>query len=148
LPSIIPAYIYTLFATIIVGALLIYASNVSTLNIENTADQQQLKNLAEYVAAQSCELVSAATVNNLTITSTLSVPPNISNKEYWIQLTNDTFEAWVEVGFGTNPYQTETQIPIPMKASASGNYTSGSSKAFLECYANSTGTYLELSGGY
>ena len=148
MPSIIPAYIYTFFATIAVGALLIYASNVSTINIENNAAQQQLKNLAENIAAQSCELVSAATVNNLTIKSTLSIPPTIGNKQYWIQLTNDTSEAWVEVGFGTSPHPTETQTPIPMKASALGDCVSGPGKAFLECYTNDTGTYLELSGGY
>jgi hypothetical protein len=148
LPSIIPGYVYTFLATIIIGGLLIYASNISTVNIENNADQQQLKNLAEYIAAESCELVSASTVNNLTIKSTLSVPPNIGNKEYWIQLTNDTFQAWVQVGFGTNPIPTQTQTSIPMNASASGVYTSGSSRAFLECYSNGTGTYLELSGGY
>jgi hypothetical protein len=148
LPSIIPGYVYTFLATIIIGGLLIYASNISTVNIENNADQQQLKNLAEYIAAESCELVSAATVNNLTIKSTLSVPPNIGNKEYWIQLTNETSEAWVQVGFGTNPVPTETQTSMPINASASGNYTSGSSKAFLECYTNDSGTFLELSGGY
>jgi hypothetical protein len=148
LPSIIPGYVYTFLATIIIGGLLIYASNISTVSIENNADQQQLKNLAQYIAAESCELVSAATVNNLTIKSTLSVPPSIGNKEYWIQLTNDTSEAWVRVGFGTNPVPTETQTSIPINASASGNYTSGSGRAFLECYANDTGTFLELSGGY
>jgi hypothetical protein len=148
LPSIIPGYVYTLFATIIVGALLIYAFSISNINIKNEADQQQLENLAEYVAAQSCQLVAATTVNNLTIESTLSVPSIIGNKEYWIQLTNGPFGAWVEVGFGTSPHPTDAQTSIPMKASASGDYTSGSGKAFLECYANDTGTYLELSGGY
>jgi hypothetical protein len=132
----------------IVGTLLIYACSISTLSTKNDAEQQQLKNLAEYVAAESCELVSAATVNNLTIKSTLSIPSVIGNQEYWIQLTNDMFKAWVEAGFGTSPHPTETRTSIPMKASASGHYTSGLGKAVLECHANGTGTYLELSGGY
>jgi hypothetical protein len=148
LPSIIPGYVYTLFASIAVGALLIYASSISTVSIRNEAEQQQLKNLAEYVAAKSCELVSATTANNLTIRSTLSIPSIVGNKEYWIQLTNDSAQTWVEVGFGTSPNPTEYRTSVPMRASASGNYTSGWGRAVLECYANGSGTYLELSGGY
>jgi len=147
MPSIIPDYVYTLFASMIVGTLLIYAFSISALNMENEAEKQQLRNLTKYVATKSCELVSLATTCNLSTSLRLSIPLIIGNQEYWIQLGNDSFFAWVESGYGMTPYSAEQQVSIPAKVSASGTYISSSPTAILECYANGTATYLKLSGG-
>jgi len=147
LPSIIPSYIYTLFASIIVGTLVICACSLSTLNVRNEAEKQQLLNVAEYVSTKSLELTSHATTDNLTSTISLNVPSLIGEKRYWIQIANDSFRAWVEVGFGTTVRSSEHRKYTPSEVSASGTYISGSGVASIECYSDSSGVHLILSGG-
>lgn len=147
MPSIIPSYIYTLFASIIVGAIVICACSLSTLNVRNEAEKQQLLNVAEYVSTKSLELISHAKTDNLNSTLRLNVPSLIGDKRYWIQIANDSFRAWVEVGFGTTAQSSEHRTYIPSEVSTSGLYISGSGVASLECYSDSSGVHLILSGG-
>ena len=147
MPSIIPSYLYTLLASIAVGTLLIYSFDMSTVGTKNEAENQQLANLAEYVATKSCELVSAATANNLSTSLTLDIPPLVGNQRYWIQLGNDSSVAWVDCGYGTTPSSSKQQVTIPLEVSATGAYISDSGSATLQCNANGTGTYVQLSGG-
>jgi hypothetical protein len=147
LPSIIPSYIYTLFASMIVGALLIFAFNATTLPIRNEAEQQQLKHLSEYVATRSCELVSVAAISNMTIRLALNLPTFVGNQRYWLQLKNDSSVTWVESGFGAIFSMTEHRMCVPEQTDASGIYVSGSGAAFLECQASDSTILLRLSGG-
>ena len=147
MPSIIPSYIYTLFASIIVGTIVISACGLSTANIKQEAEKQQLSNIAEYVATESLELISHAAAENLTSTLHLDVPQQIGNQRYWIKMANDSAKAWVEVGFGTTVLSSEQLAYIPSEAAASGNYISGSGAAILECFSDSSGVQLNLSGG-
>ena len=145
MPSIIPSYIYTLFASIIVGTIVISACGLSTANIKQEAEKQQLSNIAEYVATESLELISHAAAENLTSTLHLDVPQQIGNQRYWIKMANDSAKAWVEVGFGTTVLSSEQLAYIPSEAAASGNYISGSGAAILECFSDSSGVQLNLS---
>jgi hypothetical protein len=145
-PSIIPSYIYTLFASIIVGTIVISACGLSTANMKSEAEKQQLSNIAEYVATESLELIAHATAENLTSTLHLNVPQLIGNQRYWIKIANDSAKTWVEVGFGTTAISSEQLAYIPSEVAASGTYTSGSGTANLECYSNSSGVHLTLSG--
>jgi hypothetical protein len=147
LPSIIPAYVYTLFAALIVGSIVICACGLSTLSVKNEAAQQQLSNIAEYVATGSLELTSHAKADNLTTTLSLTVPSSVGDQRYWIQIKNDSSKAWVEVGFGTTPTVSEQRTYIPAEVVASGTYTSGLGPATLECYSGNSNVYLTLSGG-
>ena len=147
MPSIIPSYIYTLFASIIVGTIVIAACGLSTANLKNEAEKQQLSNIADYVATESLELVAHAAAENLTSTIHLNVPQLIGNQRYWIKIANDSAKTWVEVGFGTTVISSEQLAYIPAEVTASGTYTSGSGVASLECYLDSSGVQLTLSGG-
>ena len=147
MPSIIPSYIYTLFASIIVGTIVISACGLSTANIKQEAEKQQLSNIAEYVATESLELISHAAAENLTSTLHLDVPQQIGNQRYWIKMANDSAKAWVEVGFGTTVLSSEQLAYIPSEVATSGNYISGSGAAILECFSDSSGVQLNLSGG-
>jgi hypothetical protein len=146
-PSIIPSYIYTLFASIIVGTIVISACGLSTVNVKYEAEKQQLSNIAEYVATESLELISHTTAENLTSTLHLNVPPLIGNQRYWIKIANDSAKTWVEAGFGTTAVSSEQRTYIPSEVAATGNYTSGSGAASLECYSDGSGVHLTLSGG-
>ena len=147
MPSIIPGYVYTLFASIVVGTIVISACGLSTVNVKYEAEKQQLSNISEYVATESLELISHATSENLTSTLHLNVPALIGNQRYWVRIANDSAKTWVEVGFGTTAQSSEHRSYIPSEVSASGTYISGSSVARLECYSTSSGVHLTLSGG-
>lgn len=147
MPSIIPSYVYTLFASIAVGSLLIVTFSLSTLNIRSEVEEQQLASLAEYVAAKSCELVSTATTDRISINSTLHLPSLVGNQKYWVRLASDSVSAWVDVGYGATPLTTQHKVLIPAKISAQGIFTGGSSSAILQCYVRNAVTYIILSGG-
>ena len=147
MPSIIPSYVYTLFASMIVGSLLVVTFSLSTVNIKNEAEKQQLTGLSEYVATKSCELLFTIKTNRLAMNLTLNLPSLVGNQRYWVKLENDSYSAWVEVGYGTKPQSTEHKVPVPSDASASGEFIGGSGSAILECYTQDAATYLKLSGG-
>jgi hypothetical protein len=115
--------------------------------VENEADVQELKNIADYVATTSLELVSSAKTNNLTANLMLSIPPVVGNKRYWVQLNNDSFRSWVDIGFGTVPQLGGQQAYIPFKVDAFGDYISEAGIPVLRCYNNGSATCLDLSEG-
>jgi len=133
MPSIIPGWVYSMFAALIVGAILVYACSISTLNVKNQANSQQLKNIEEYVATQSLSLLSQTTENNQNTTQFLDIPSSIGNQRFWIRIANDSSSAWVESGFGTTLSSNSLQMNIPANFDASGYFISGSGKAKLQC---------------
>ncbi len=147
MPSIIPSYIYTIFASLIISTLIIGMCGLATSNIKQEAEKQQLSNVADYVAAQSLELATSAVANNLTSTVNLDIPNLIGNKIYWIKLANDSTKTWVETGFGTTALNSDRKTEIPLEALASGTYFSNSRPDVLSCYADDLGIHLELRGG-
>jgi hypothetical protein len=147
MPSIIPSYVYTLFACLVVGSLLVVTFSLSTVKIKNEADKQQLNSLAQYVATKSCELISSIKTNKLAGDLTLNLPSLIGNQRYWVQLQNDTNSAWIETGYGTTPQQTGNPVFIPFEVNATGAFVSGSGSATLECHSDDASTYLTLTGG-
>lgn len=134
MPSIIPGYVYSIFAALLVGAIIVYSCSLSTLNVKNQANNQQLKNIDEYVAAQSLTLLSRTTENNQNTTQFLDIPSDIGNQRFWIRLSNDSSGAWVESGFGTTARSNDPQMKIPAHVDASGTFVSGSGRARLQCH--------------
>jgi hypothetical protein len=147
MPSIIPGYVYTLFASIIIGTLIISMCGLTLANVKREAEEQQLSSIVGYVAVKSMTLVAYAPADNLTSTVRLDLPSIVGNQQYWIQILNDSSKTWVEAGFGTTIISSNQRAYIPSELSASGAYTSGSSAAFLECYSDSAGVHLTLYGG-
>jgi len=133
-PSIIPGYVYSIFAALLVGAIIVYACSISTLNVKNQANNQQLKNIDVYVATQSLTLISRTAENNQNTTQFLDIPSAIGNQIFWINITNDSSGSWVESGFGTTVSQNDLQMSIPAHVVASGTFISGSGRAKLECH--------------
>jgi hypothetical protein len=146
MPSIIPSYIYTIFASLIVGTLIIGMCALATSNIRQEAEKQQLSNIEEYVAAKSLELASNALANNLTSTVSLDLPNLIGNKIYWIRIANDSSKTWVEAGFGKIVVRSEQKTEIPLEAFASGTHISSSRSASLHCYTDNQSIHLEIQG--
>ena len=145
MPSIIPNYVYTFFALTVVGTLLIATFSAYAVSVKQDVEIEELKNLLEYVAAESCELISTSTTNNSTATVRVPLPYRVGEKRYWIQLGNDSSKAWVEGGFGTSPVQSFLTIFVPGPVAASGLYTSGYGFAELECQVQGTLTVLNIS---
>ncbi len=84
MPSIIPGWVYSIFAALMVGAIIVYVCSISTLNVKNQANTQQLKNIEEYVATQSLSLLSHTIENNQNTTQFLDIPSSIGNQRFWI----------------------------------------------------------------
>ncbi len=148
MPSIIPGYVYTLFASVIIGTLIITACGLTVANVKREAEEQQLSNIAEYVAVKGMELTAHAPADNLTSVVHLDIPPLIGNQRYWIQITNDSSKAWVEAGFGATVLSSEQRVYVPTDIVASGTYVSGSgAKAFLQYNWDTAGASLTLYGG-
>ncbi len=146
MPSIVPSYIYVLFACVIVGTIIIAACGLATLNIKTDADQQQLSNLSEYVAAQSNQLVLQATRDNANSTVYLNLPANIGNQKYWIQIESGSSKAWVTAGFGSIQADSNRRTYIPADVAASGVYTSYSGLAVLKCQTDGSNVNLTING--
>lgn len=141
--TIIPSYMYSIFAALVVGSIIICSCSVSMLNLRNNAENQQLANVDEYVAAQSLNLVTQVTQNGQNATVFLDLPSQIGNKEYSISITNDSSSAWVESGFGA-AVQSQPQIYIPAEVIASGAFTSGWGTPILQCYCQNQTIFLTL----
>lgn len=147
MPSIIPSYVYTFFALTIISALLICTFSAFAVSVKQDVELEQLQNLLEYMAAESCELISATTTNNSTVTVRVPLPSRVGEKRYWIQLRNDSSSAWIEGGFGDRPVQTYLTVFVPGPVAASGLYISGYGFAELECQVQGTWTFLNLTEG-
>lgn len=144
MPSIIPGYVYSLFAALIVGTIIVVACSVQTLSIKNDALNQQLINVDEYVATQSLTLLSHTNENSYTA-QYLEIPSSIGNQIFWIRIANDSARAWVESGFGTNATTSQPQVYIPASVVASGTFISGSGRALLSCHFENQIATLTLS---
>jgi hypothetical protein len=142
--SNIPSYVYSLFAALIVGTILVSSCALSMANIRNEAENQQLSNIAEYVATQSLTLIAHISGNNQSITQLLNVPSQIGNQIYWISIGNDSSGAWVQSGFGTIVNPSRPHVPIPAQIAASGFFISSFGRAFLQCYSDNQTVILTL----
>lgn len=148
MPSIIPGYVYTLFASVIVGTLIVAACAFSVANVKREAEEQQLYRIARYVAAKSVEFTVPYDTENLTVTLHLDVPALIGNQRYYLHVANDSTRAWVEAGFGAVVLSCQTRVEIPVEVAASGTYISGSgASAFLQYSCGAAGASLMLYGG-
>ena len=147
MPSIIPGYVYSLFATVIIGAILIATCGLATTNVKAEAETQQLHDVVDYVATKSLELLSNPSEDNSSATATLSLPISIGNQQYWIQVYNDSSGAWVQAGLGVDVVSSEQRMCIPADVAASGVYVSDFGWPYLQYQSNNTGQYLTLCGG-
>jgi len=145
MPSIIPSYIYSFLALSIVGTLLICTFSLFSVSLKQDVEIEQLKNVLEHLAAESCEIISTTQTNNSTVTVRIPMPSCLSEKQYWIQLKSDALKTWLEGGIGNTPTQTNYKIFIPGMANASGLYFSSYGLAELECQLQGNIVYLNLS---
>jgi len=148
MPSIIPGYIYTLFAALIVGTIIISACTLATLNVKNEAINQQLTNMDQYVAAQSLMLLTGVAQADQNVTQVLDLPESVGNQIYWISIANDSSGAWVSSGFGSTAVTSQQGIPIPARVSASGVFVSSYGHPTLQCQYVNQSLILTLFGDY
>jgi hypothetical protein len=107
-----------------------------------SSEVKQLRNLMTYVAARSTDLLTLVSTTNVTTKACLQMPTAIGDKQYWLQLRNDSRQAWLEGGLGNTPLEeTQLRIYLPKEALATGYYIGGYGSASLECQT-SAGTFL------
>jgi hypothetical protein len=135
LPSITPSYLYTFVALLAVSSLLVFSFMAYADAFRVSSEVNRLKNLMDQVAAKGTELLTLTSATNATAEACLQMPTAIGNKQYWLQLRNDTTRAWLEGGFGDTPVAgTELRVYLPREASATGCYVAGYGAVRLRCY--------------
>lgn len=133
MPTIIPGYVYSLFAALIVGTIIVTSCSVATLSIRNNAQNHELTNINEYVAAQSLSLMAHTIGANQNSSQFLEMPTAIGAQRFWVSIQNDTSGAWVQSGFGVVPNVSQPKFYIPAEVNASGVFVSGSGRPMLQC---------------
>ena len=141
--TIIPSYVYSIFAALIVGTIIVSSCSLAMMNLRKEAENRQLVNIDEYVAAQSLILVTHVTIEGQNGTQLLALPTQIGNRQYSISIANDSSGAWVEIGFGS-AVTSSPRISIPADIGASGSYVSGWGRAVLQCYCQNQTITLTL----
>ncbi len=144
MPSLIPSYVYSLFAALIVGSIVVYTCSLSTLNIQNQAEEQRLANITEYVALESMTLLSHSPEDDWNMTAFLDMPYQIGNQRYWIQIRKDSSNVWIESGFGTTIGSGYSRVCLPANVEASGSFLSGLGRAVLQCQSENQVVTLTL----
>jgi len=135
LPSITSSYLYTFVALIAVSSLLVFSFMAYADALRASSEVKQLKNLMNYVATKGTELLTLTLTTNATAEAFLQMPASVGNKQYWLQLRNDSSRAWLEGGFGNLPMEeTELRVYLPKEVSATGCYISGYGAASLKCF--------------
>jgi hypothetical protein len=148
MPSIIPGYVYSLFAALIVGTIIVAGCSAIMANVKNTAETQQLKNIETYVATQSAILINQAKTTDANSTLSLSVPTQIGNQQYWIRIENDSTSAWIEAGLGTTIVSSGQETYIPAQVAAQGTYiSSNGGRALLSCQVEDQTIFITLTNG-
>ena len=133
MPTIIPNYVYSLFAALLVGSIVIYACATATTAMESQAQTQQLTNVDQYVAAEALSLLSHTTQEGQTSSRVLDLPCSVGNQRYWISFDTDSSGAWVRSGFGANVQATGFSVYVPAEVEASGSFVGGSGRPVLLC---------------
>ena len=146
MPSIIPGWVYSLFASLVVGVIIVASCSLATVNVKNEAETQQMANLAQYVATQSLILITHVSTDNQNATQYLSLPTQVGDQVYWISLANDSAAAWVNCGFGLTANLNQTGVTIPAQVNASGIYVSTYGRPVLECNCVNNTVTLTLTG--
>lgn len=145
MPSITPSYLYTFIALIAVSGLLVFSFMNYAEALRVSSEVKQLKSLMDYVAAKSTELLTLSLVTNATVEVYLQMPTAIGNKQYWIQLDNDSANAWVEGGLGSTPVKgTDLKIQLPKETAVTGHYIGGYGAACLICYSSASVSRIQL----
>jgi hypothetical protein len=134
---------YSLFAALMVGVIVVCSCSLATLGIKTDADRQQLKNIEQYVAAQSLTLISHTT-RNQNSTQYLDIPSQIGNQRFWLLISNSSLTAWIDSGFGDTVYSSGMNEVIPAEVVASGSFISGSGRPLLQCYFENEMVVLTL----
>ena len=146
MPSIIPSYLYTFFALTLVGTILIGTFGSFAVSLKKIPEEKMLKNIVDYVAAESMELINYITTvgGEATVEAFLNIPSTINHKQYWLRLNTNSKYAFIEAGFGAIPTQARFKIYLPAEVSASGEIISGFGKVLLTCQRIDSGIYLSL----
>jgi hypothetical protein len=129
--------LYTFVALIAVSSLLVFSFMAYADTIRGASEAKQLKNLMDCASAKATELITLVSTTNATTEAYLQMPTAIGNKQYWLQLQNDSSEAWLEGGLGNVPVEgAKLRVYLPKEAIATGHYLGGYGAARFTCTVN------------
>jgi hypothetical protein len=136
-----------MIALVIVSGLLVFSFMAYAEALDASSEIKNLKNLMDQVATKCIEMVSLATVTNASSDCYVQMPPSIGNSQYWLQLHNDSSEAWLEGGLGQTVVEgTDMQVYLLSNSFASGVYVSEYGAVHLQCTVEGSVPHITLTG--
>lgn len=145
MPSIVPSYLYTFFALMLVGTILIGTFNSFAASLRQIPEEKMLRNILEYVAAESLELINFVEASSEAFAEiVLKLPSSINHRQYWLRLGRDSAYTFIEAGFGAVPSEARFKAYLLANVSASGEIVGGYGKVLLTCRKTASGIHLIL----
>lgn len=146
MPTLTLSFLYTFVAMIAVSTLLVASFMVYTNALRTSSEAKRLQNLIEIVAAKGTELLTLTSATNASAEAFIDMPAVIGEKQYWMQLHNDSANVWLEGGLGNTPAEgAEMRVYLPTQASVSGRYIAGFGAAHLKCETSEGSPRMMLS---
>jgi len=145
MPTIASNHIYSFFALVAISSILITSFEAYATTLRYLPESEQLSNLMKHIANIGCELATLTETTNATSKMAIQLPSRIGTKRYWIKLTNDSQQTWIEGALGP-VYQGDLSNRVYMLpvVEATGNYTSENGVASLECFMDGSTIILHL----
>jgi hypothetical protein len=145
MPVLTPSYLYTFVALLAVSTLLVLSFMAFSNTLRASSEARQLENLMDAVAAESTKLLTLALASKASTETYIQMPATIGNRQYWLQLHNDSARTWLEGGFGNSPMgESDLRVCLPSGASAIGHFVGGYGAAHLECEVKSNIVQIRL----
>lgn len=146
MPALTPSFLYTFIAMIAVSTLLVASFMVYTNALRTSSEAKRLQNLIDIVAAKGTELLTLTLATNASAEAFIEMPTVIGEKQYWMQLHNDSSNSWLEGGLGNTPAEgAEMRVYLLTQASVDGSFVAGFGPAHLKCEVSEDFPHVILS---
>lgn len=130
---------------IAVSSLLIFSFMAYANALRVSSEAVQLKNLMNNVAAKCTELSTITLTTGAMTEVYIEMPTTIGDKQYWLQLRNDSAKTWLDGGLGNIPMnEADMQIYLPKEANASGYYIASYGSVCLKCHLDNGVLQIQL----
>ena len=129
----------------LITSILITSFGAYATTLRNLPEHEKLITLMKQIANVGYDLITLTETTNTTSKVTIPLPSRIGTKRYWIKLTNDSQQTWLEGALGPiRQGNLSNRIYLLPTVQGTGNYTSEVGIALLECTREGSTINLHL----
>ena len=147
MPSTSTNFLYSLITMMMVGTILTFSLASYVNPLREISEINKLKEVVNQAVAKAEEAMAVISECDATVRVVIQLPLTIGDRNYWIQLANDSSRTWLEGGFGRAGEigGQKYRIYLPRDAIASGIFEGRYGLAVLSCSFNGSIPQLTLS---